>query len=221
MPEGVPVPAPELKPPTPQAEQVGLRVSLIPEEELNRRDPRAGFKKWLITVIVAAVLIGGLCVYLGVKIYLAGQQIAALDAQTDSIKKQSDSLASSVSSTKLTQARLRALGSLLETHRNVAPIFTFLEQHTLNEVAFSGISITENGSVNLTASASSYETYAGQLNEFKAQPEVKEMTASGLSADRDSDGNLQKINFTLSLTFDPSIFLIKKPADTAKADTPK
>jgi len=206
-----PTPANEIKPSAPSAEQVGLRVSLIPEEELNRRDPRAGFKRWLVAVIIAAVVMGGICAYLGITIRSARQQIALLNAQTTELKKQSEGLTDSLAGAKKVQSRLRALGSLLGSHQNVARVFSFLEQHTLADVAYSSIAITESGSISLTATASSYEAYAGQLNELNAQPEVKALTASGLSPIYDSAGNFQMVHFNLALTLDPSIFLVKNP----------
>jgi hypothetical protein len=203
--------APSAKENVGAVEQVGLRVSLIPSEEQNRHDPKTGFRKWLISIITAVAILAAVCAYLIVRIYQAKAQIAVLNSQSENYKQQSASLGSSISEAKATQSRLRVLSTLLGSHRSVAPIFSFLERHILSDVALSSISIAENGIVNLTVSAASYESYAGQLNELRSQPEIKDLTASGLSPVYGPKGDFQQVNFTMALTFDQSIFLIKKP----------
>jgi hypothetical protein len=203
-----PVPAPQPPRPAPRpAEQVGLRVSLIPTEEINKRDPRAGFKHCLLAIGIALILIIGVIVFLAVSVYMAKAEVAKINAQTDAYNAQTDSLANSLKDAKLTQARLRALGSLLGSHRSAEPVFSFLEQHTLSDVAFSSIAISESGLVNLAAAAGSFESYAAQINELRSQSTVKSLVSSGLSPVYDTNGNLQQVNFALSITFDQSIFV--------------
>lgn len=200
-------PQPSPRPVARTVEPVGLRVSLIPAEEMNKRDPRVGFKHVVIAISVAAVLIVGVIVYLGISVYMARQEVAKVNTQTDTYNQQAASLANSLKDAKLMQSRLRSLASLLGSHRNAAPIFNFLELHTLQDVAFSSIAIAENGTVNLSAAAGSFESYAAQINELRGQTMIKSLVSSGLSPAYDTDGNLQQLNFTLAINFDPSIFV--------------
>lgn len=191
-------------------EEVGLRVSLIPSEEANRRNPSAGFKHAVIAVAVASVIIGGLVAYLGYSVMNGRQEAAKIKAQAESYERQATEMSGSLKYAKLMQSRLRSLASLLGAHRNVAPVFAFFEKHTLQEVAFSSISIAENGTVNLSATASSFESYAAQISELRKQPEIKNLVSSGLSPSFEAEGGrLKDVAFTLVVNFDPSIFLSK------------
>lgn len=206
VPAQAPIPAPK-QPAAKPAEQVGLRVSLIPAEETNRRDPHAGFRKFLIAVSIAVFVFGATAVYLGISVYLAKREVAKVKAQTAIYESQLASLAGSLKDAKLTQARLRSLSSLLGSHRDAVRLFVFLQNHTLPDVFFSSIATAENGAVNLAASAGSFESYAAQIGELRMQPEVKSLISSGLSPIYDSTTNaLQQVNFALSVNFDPSIF---------------
>jgi hypothetical protein len=80
----------------------------------------------------------------------------------------------------------------------------------LPDVFFSSIATSENGTVNLSASAGSFESYAAQIGELRAQPEVKSLISSGLSPIYSSQTEmLQQVNFAIAVTFDPSIFVIQ------------
>jgi hypothetical protein len=188
-------------------EQVGLRVSLIPVDEYAKRDPASGFRLFLIVVIVFAVLIGGAAAFLGVKAYSGLQEVAKIDAQTADMTKQSTDLEASITEAKAMQSRLKALGTLLGQHRTGLKILTFLEKHTLPDVAYSSLSVGENGAVNLAASTSSYESYAAQIGEMRAQKELKSVATSGVSPKYDDKNNLLGVDFNFALVFDESLFL--------------
>lgn len=185
-----------------------MRVSLIPAEEMNRRDPRQGFRKFVIAVSVAIFIFGATAAYLGISVYMAKQKVAKIKAETATYESQTTALTNSLKDAKLTQARLRSLASLLGSHREADRLFIFLQKHTLPDVFFSSIATTENGTVNLAASAGSFESYAAQINELRAQPEVKSLISSGLSPMYDATTNaLQQVNFALAISFDSSLFL--------------
>lgn len=199
------------QPPVPPAprppEQVGLRVSLIPVDEYAKRDPAAGFRRFLITVIVFVVVVGGVAAFLGVKAYSNLKEVARIDAETAEMTKQSADLEASISEAKAMQSRLKALGTLLSQHRTGLKLLTFLEKHTLPDVAYSSLSVGENGSVNLSATTSSYESYAAQIGEMRAQKELKSVTASGVSPSYDDKNNLLHVDFNFALVFDENLFL--------------
>lgn len=193
------------------ADQVGLRVSLIPAEESERRDPRKGFFHFLIAVGAFVVMVGSLVGFLGFRVYSNKQKIAKLDAATANLAQQSKDLEASVSSAKSAQVRLKALSSILAQHKTGLRLLSFLEKHTLPDVGYSSVSADVNGSVNLTVSASSFETYAAQINELRAQPEIKKLSASGLTPGYDEKNQLKRVDFSMSLTFDPTVFLGQIP----------
>ncbi len=205
MPDGKNQPS-AVRPPAKPAEQVGLRVSLIPEQEEKIKDPRAGFGKFILTSVIGVLILGAIVGYLRFSVYAAGQEIKKIDARTAAIGEQSFSSAASLKDAKLSQTRLAALAVLLSEHRSGVRVFDFFEKHTLSDVAFSSIAIGENSTVNLSASAGSFESYAAQINELNAQPLVKGVVSSGLSPIYDGENKLQQVDFALSITFDPAIF---------------
>jgi len=194
------------------ADRVGLRVSLIPAEETARQDPARGFRRFLIAVIVFTVAIGSLAGYLYLTVNVNAQAIAKLDASTLDLAKQSKDIAPLVKDAKNDQAQLKALSALLSTHKTGLRVFGFLEAHTLPDVSYSSVSMSDNGTVNLTVSAASFESYAAQYGEFLAQPEVKSLTVSSLSPNYDQNNVLTNVDFSLTLIFNPAIFLSQSPS---------
>jgi len=209
-PTSAPTPVPV--PSTRSTDQVGLRVSLIPAEEMERNDPRRGFRKFLTVVIVFVVVIGGVIGYLGLSVYSNLNKVAGLKTQTDALVKQSADLAPSVRDASLAQARLKALSSLLAQHQTGLKLLSFLEAHTLPDVSYSSLSVSDNGAVSLAVSASTFESYAAQINELRSQPEIKNLVSSGVTPTYDDKNNLLSVSFTMTLALDPSIFSEVAPA---------
>jgi hypothetical protein len=207
-----PIAPPPLASSSAPADAVGLRVSLIPAEEMERQDPSRGFRRFLVTAIIFIVAVGLLTGYLGFLSYADQQTVAKLDDATAGLVQRSKDMESSVAGAKSAQARLKALTSILSVHKTGLKIFYFLEKHTLPDVAYSSVSVGESGAVSLTVSAGSFETYAAQVNELRAQPEIKSLTTSSITPTYDEKNNLTRVNFTMSLLFDPGIFLIQTPA---------
>jgi hypothetical protein len=192
-------------------DQVGLRVSLIPAEETERQDPAKGFRRFLTTVIIFVVLIGGIIGGLWFWVNLDIQAVAKLDAQTADYAKQSKDLAPSVKNAKNTQTRLRSLAKILPKHKTGLNLLTFLDNYTLPNVGYSSLSAGSDGSVTLMASAATFEAYAAQIIEFHSRSEIKNLVATNPIPTYDDKNNLLKVDFSLSITFDPSIFLSQAP----------
>jgi outer membrane murein-binding lipoprotein Lpp len=194
--------------PTPrEGEQVGLRVSLIPAEEAERQDPRQGFRHFLTAVIVSVIILGGITGGLWFWVNANQQKVSQLDAATADYAKQSKDMAPLIKDAQNTQARLSALATLLPEHKTGLKILTFLENNTLPSVGYSSISVGDDGTVNLMASAATFEAYAAQIDELRSQSEVTNVAASSLTPTYDDKNNLQKVDFNLSITFNPSIFV--------------
>lgn len=193
-------------------ERVGLRVSLIPVEEAERHDPRRSFRRFLTAVIVFAVVVGGINGGLWFWVNSNLQTVSKLDAQTADYVKQSKDMEPSIADAKNTQARLKSLAAILPEHKTGLKLLTFLENYTLPNVSYSSLSVSDDGVVNLTVSAATFEAYAAQIGELHSRSEIKNMVASSPIPTYDEKNNLQKVDFNLSITFDPSIFLSQAPA---------
>ncbi len=206
-----PAPAAPPEPVSRPADAVGLRVSLIPAEEMERNDPRKGFRSFLIVVGVFVLILGAVVGFLGYTVATGIKNVAQINAQADDVKKQSDEIAPSVIEAKNAQIRLKALSTLLAEHKTGLKIFTFLENNTLPNVSYSSISAGTDGTVNLTVTAGSFEAYAAQIGELSARPEVKGLTTSSISPSYDANNILLKVDFSMTLKMDPALFLSQVP----------
>jgi hypothetical protein len=208
-----PTPEPPPAAPIPQrsSERVGLRVSLIPAEEMERKDPRHGFRLFLTVIVIFFLILGGIIGILWFFVNSNSQTVGILELQTADIDKRSKDLAPSVKEAKNTQARLKVLASILPQHRTGLKILTFLENNTFPDVSYSSLTVAENGTVNLTVKATSFEAYAAQVTELRAQSQLKSVIASGLTPQWGENNALIGVAFNLTLTFDPSIFSSSQP----------
>jgi len=194
-------------PPSKAVEQVGLRVSLIPADEAERMDPRRGFRRFLALVAAFVVIFGGIVGGLWFWVNANEQTIADLDAKTADYIKQSADMAPSIADAKNTQSRLKFLAAILPQHKTGLKLLDFLEKYTLPSVSYSSISASADGTVNLTASAASFEAYAAQMGEFGSRSEIKTVIASSIIPVYDDKNTLQKVDFNVSFKFNPTIFV--------------
>jgi len=97
---------------------------------------------------------------------------------------------------------------LLEQHVSLAPIFDFLGQNTLKDARFKSfkysIAKNENPTVSLEGLAKDYSTIAVQEDIFEKDKNIKSVLFSGLGL-----GEKGIINFSVKLTFDPSMLIYK------------
>lgn len=200
-----PVPQPSIPRPS---DQVGLRVSLIPADELQRRDPVLGFRNFIITIAVFILVVSGTMGYLWYSVDKQTKEVTAIDAAAKELTDQSKGLESSIVEAKAMQARLRSLGTLLDNHKTGLKILTFFEANTLPDVAYSALSVAENGSVSVAAKTTSFESYAAQINHLRTLKEVKSFTTSGVSPSYDQDNNIVSIDFNITLNLNESLFLL-------------
>jgi Tfp pilus assembly protein PilN len=147
--------------------------------------------------------------YLVYRYYSDLSAVRGLNAEIAAVKARSEDLGDSLKDAKRIQTRLRAIGGLLENRRIDSPLFVFLEKHVQANVTFSGLAAGENNAVSLTAVSGSFEDYAAQIDELKAQKEIKSVTTSGLNVRYDEQDRLAAVDFSLTVAFDPAFF---KPA---------
>ena len=97
---------------------------------------------------------------------------------------------------------------LLEQHVSLVPIFDFLGQNTLKDARFKSfkysIAKNENPTVSLEGLAKDYSTIAVQEDIFEKDKNIKSVLFSGLGL-----GEKGIINFSVKLTFDPSMLIYK------------
>jgi hypothetical protein len=187
-------------------EAVGLRVSLIPTEELERKDPKQGFRQWLSAVIIAFVIIGGVTSYLWYLVYQASAQVSLIKDDTNVLMAKQGAIAETFKNATVIQTQLKGVSALLAGHRHATQVLNFLEQHTLEQVAFTTAALSDDGKLTLSAEARDYESLAGQVVEFKSASEVQSVNLSGISATADEKGNVVQVNFTLQVVFNPTLF---------------
>ncbi len=198
-PRTLPVKAPKA------AETVGLRVSLIPTEEEEKKDPRKGFKKFVRAVSLVTALLALIAGGLWAQVYFAKREVGRIESQIMQLTSEQTALAKDAKAAKLIQSQLKGASILLDTHRYATSFFTFIEQNTLPEVAFSNVGITDDGNVNLSAEAADYKIMAEQVVLLRSSPLVKSLTLSGISATVEQN-QVSRVNFTLAILFDPAVF---------------
>lgn len=97
---------------------------------------------------------------------------------------------------------------LLEQHVSPSPVFDFFESNTLKNLRFKDFkySIDKDGTpaVSLDGVAESYSSLALQGNIFEKDKNVKSVSFSGIGL-----GEKGVINFTVKLSFDPSMIIYK------------
>lgn len=171
----------------------------MPFPALEKRPAPLNFLTLIATVIFVAGLLaaGGVFVY---KLYL-GKMNDSLAAQLVQLKPDE----SAINSLKQFNQRVVLAKRLLVGHTTLVPLFSLLEQLTLQDVRFTSFSYawnSETHAVTLTlgGQAKSYEAIALQSDSFNGSGVIKNAIFSGLTYDADT----KYINFRVNATVDAS-----------------
>ncbi|MEK9153491.1 MAG: hypothetical protein AAB723_02740, partial [Patescibacteria group bacterium] len=101
----------------------------------------------------------------------------------------------------LVSRRLNDFSQLLKNHRLNSGIFVFLSAICHPQAQFTGLSIDEKGSrLTLGMKTENFKTLGEQLLILKSNPQITDVSFSGLSIDREG-----KIICSLSFDIDPKI----------------
>lgn len=199
-------PVPPSKPTPKPSDTVGLRVSLIPEDEMQRADPEAGFRAWRLAFTLGLIVLLLACGAVWAQVWNVGHQVAALEVETAAYADRDAQTTASWNEARRVQTQVKGIASLVTAHRYPTQVLAFLERHTLPTVAFQNAAFTDDGTISLSAEARDYEALASQVEEFRSDPLVRSVSISGISGNYAEEG-LAGVLFGLTISTDPAIFV--------------
>jgi hypothetical protein len=188
------------------AENVGLRVSLMPEE-IKAVDPAARFRMFVLIVSVGfAVLFIGTGALWGVVYFKRAEAQAAAQ---NLAKAQNDLTGIGVAydAAKKEQDKINVAGELFKAHLYPSRVFDLLQQDVLPKVSLITLNFTSSGALAITGTAADYETLVAQVETIKNDPAVRSVSFSGVNGNFDEKKVLEGVNFNLNVVLDPS-FLV-------------
>lgn len=151
---------------------------------------------FLIALSISLIAYGGLLLYgsrEAARVLVVKQNLNQVEADITKLERDNKKLLGF-------QNKLTAVKSLLDDQRTFLNFFDALEKNTLPEVSYDTLSISEDGSVALSAGTTNYTTMARQLLAFEqAKDFVKSVQFSGITASLDQLGAIIGLKFTVAL----------------------
>lgn len=196
----------------PKRQASDLDVNLIPEELLKRKELK--LSRQLLSLVfsaVACLIVIGVA-YFGLVWYenQALAEIAIVDSKITNVNKEISKYDDLKTKAVALQKKLKAVEDLFGQHLYWTEFFKKLENYTIPDVSYTNfLADSGNGSVVMSASASSYRSVAEQLVSFqKADDFIEEVVINSASGqyDEESEG-LGGVLFNVSLKLKPSVFL--------------
>jgi hypothetical protein len=215
-----PPPRAEVRPPappsapkaTPAAPTKGdtLRVSLISVSGsvgLSELAVRARLRNILIFavagVVLDALIFGGLT-YWRIQVE---KQVATAEATVRNLDQEIAVATTATAPARDLQVLLKSADDVLKNHLHWTQVLDMVESVAKPNVTFSAMSLSDNGTLSTTVTAPDFLTVAQQIIALKADPRIKSVPFTGAS--KSSEGSA---TVPLSLTFDPSILLLRPDA---------
>ncbi len=172
-------------------------------------------EKWVYPLfyLVLALLVAACCCYLvfAFKIYLQNTKISELNSKLALYGSPSEK----VSEAKFLdyKKKIDYFNSIIKNHKTSSRVFDFLEEKTLPNIWYSGISILEvKNEITLTGEAATMEVLGRQVELFEqSQDTIK--TVSILTSKMGDQGRAQ---FSLTLSVNPALFMPLAPAASAE-----
>ncbi|MCX6789831.1 MAG: hypothetical protein NTZ42_04485 [Candidatus Gribaldobacteria bacterium] len=129
---------------------------------------------------------------------ILAQKKVVIETETEQTIKNNAELSKRMA---LVSRRLNDFSQLLKSHRLNSGVFVFLSAICHPRVQFTGLSIDENGTrLTLGMKTENFKTLGEQLLILKSNPQVSDVSFSGLSVDKDG-----KIICSLNFNIDPKI----------------
>lgn len=177
--------------------------SLIPKKTTISDQNMAGFGIFfriaVVFFVVAVVIVGSLFLY---KSILQGN-LTKGEAALKSLESQFP--IETIDKHEEVATAIAVSQKLLAGHLKQSDIFTFLEENTLQSIAYGSFSFAENDhKVTISGEAPSYQAVAQQANVFEQLDKVSSATFSNLSL-----GSKGTVVFSLTILFKDS-FLVSK-----------
>lgn len=192
-----------------------LGVNLI-TTEAQKEVVRAVIRKNLIQLGVSFLiaLLLALLVYGALLLYGSQQKARIVPLRQNLDQVEADIIKLEKENKKLLgfQTKLSAIKSLLDEHPTFLRFFDALEKNTLPEVSYDTLSISDDGTVSLSAGTASYTMLARQLLAFEnAKDSFSSVRFSGIAASLDQLGAIIGVRFTVSLKPVPALFRPEQP----------
>ena len=193
-------------------------VNLVPEEMMEQEVPVSKFLYLILFVIIACgVVFGG---WLGVSWYYTNiaSKISEVEGKIESKQSEINIHERLQDEVRQLNSSVRDVNTLLSQHVYWAQIFTKLEQYTIPEVYFTGMTADVNGSIKLTAVGKDYESAIKQLLVYEEATDfVASATISQIlypdqnAAATDSEAITssvasEQVSFIVDLSIHPTIF---------------
>lgn len=197
--------------PLPEDDDSGYNVNLLSEDLVGDTEPRRRFIQ-LGLVAAGAILLIGLG-YLGLYFYQRNieQHISSTKEQLATVEADIRQLSATQQEAAATAQKLSAIKSLIDRHTRWTKFFSLLEKYTLPSVSY-GPAFTGdlNGSLSLSATASTYEQVAQQYLIFKQLSESKTFISnfSITGATQSAKDNTTQVNFVVTMTLVPAVFIM-------------
>lgn len=162
---------------------------------------------FLIALFIALLFYGGLLVY-GTQ---EQTKAAPLRGKLDSVNAEIVRMESQHAVLIGFQNKLTAVKSLFDNHTSIDQLFTSLENATLPEVSYDTFAYTDDGTIVLTASTTSYTGVGRQLLAFEqTKGFITSVEFSNIASSLNQFGEVIGVMFTVHVKLDPAL-LKKKP----------
>ncbi len=184
-----------------------VKVSLLPgERERRERERVSRFTQKLVGVIVVVVLlIGGTWFYFNRMSRRINNEYSALLEAREEVKKQIDATAIEVAETRRLVGEIGLAKTALGEHRATENLLTVLEETIIPEVTLTQLAADVSGALVFGVSAKDNAAAVRQILAWSADSRVKEARVSGMVQQTDPLGNLQSVEFSVTLMLNNDI----------------
>jgi hypothetical protein len=183
-----------------------VEVSFLPAEEETKEENLKRQKITLIVVFFLVLLISfSLWGFFLIRLNRLQLEVKEKRQELNKIEEILMTRNSEIQSIQSIATRIPPAETLLQKHLFVSNFFKILEEKTIPEINFNDIRI-DNKNIFLNGAAKSYEAIARQIIAFKTVPFVEDLKVSGLSTKISLKGEVEGVDFSLTLTVSPAIF---------------
>jgi len=183
-----------------------VRVSLLPgsEHEYTGRLP------WLrrVLLIVLIVLMGATIVstwYLHARTRAQQERSATRTGELNALARELSAIEGEIAKIGNVGQRIGFAKSILQAHQAAEHMLVLLQETTVPEVSFTQLAADANGSLALSGQARDFQSMVRQLLVWYADPRISDARVSGVTVASDKSGNVEGIDFSVTLLFDVKI----------------